>query len=70
MQSIADALKNHLFDASDAADLVTFESNDMKNIIMNILHLGMPAVVEEILRKYTEAEESTLETERKEKTDE
>ena len=70
LQGIANALKNHLYSASDAADLMTFESNDMKNIIMNILYLGMPAVIEEILRRHTEAEENAPKTERIEKADE
>lgn len=70
LRGIADALKNHLYSASDALDLMTFESNDMKNIMMNILYLGMPGVIEEITGKYAEARENGSETERIEKTDE
>lgn len=62
---IRDALKNHLFDASDAVDLMDFESNDMKNIISNVLYFGMPAVIEELLKK--SSGQSPEDTERKER---
>ncbi|MBQ9086747.1 MAG: hypothetical protein IJY47_06130 [Clostridia bacterium] len=65
---IRDALKNELMTASDAVDLVDFESLDMKNIILNILYLGMPAVIEGILQKRTPQEENSQRTERIEKT--
>lgn len=70
LRNIADALKNQLFAASDAVDLMDFESNDMKNIIENVLYLGMPAVIEEILRKSTESGENASKTERIEETHE
>jgi hypothetical protein len=69
LSGVANALKNHLFAASDAADLIDFESNDMKHIIENILYLGMPAVIEGILKR-VDTEENASETERTEKTDE
>ncbi len=48
LEGIRIALKNELCSAEDAIDLVDFENEDIKNIIMNILYLGMPDRIESI----------------------
>ncbi len=50
---IALALKNELFGASAAADLIDFGENDtVKNILFNILYLGMPNRINNIIKKF------------------
>ena len=51
LSSIGDALKNELFSAEAAIDLIEFDNQDIKNIVLNILYLGMPKRIEEIGRK-------------------
>ena len=51
LDSISVALKNRLYEASDALDLMDFESDSVKNILMNILFLGMPLRIEEIIKR-------------------
>lgn len=48
IESISISLKNQLFSAESAADLIDFSSEDIKNIIWNILYLGLPHRVESI----------------------
>ena len=48
LEGIKSALKNQLIEAEGAFDLCDFESNDLKNVIMNVLYLGMPNRIEEI----------------------
>jgi hypothetical protein len=48
IESISTALKNELFAAEGAADLIDFSSEDIKNIIWNILYLGLPNRIEAI----------------------
>ena len=50
LDSISIALKNRLYEASDALDLMDFESESLKNILMNILFLGMPLKIENIIK--------------------
>ena len=47
--SIADALKNELYGAEAAVDLMDMENPTEKNLILNILYSGMPGRIEEIL---------------------
>ncbi len=50
---IALALKNELFSAEAAADLIDFGENDtVKNILFNILYLGMPNRIKNIIAKF------------------
>lgn len=42
------ALKNQLYDAEAAADLITFDNEIIENIIQNILYLGLPQRIEKI----------------------
>ena len=42
------ALKNQLYDAEAAMDLMTFENEMIENLIQNILYLGLPARIEKI----------------------
>ncbi len=50
LDGIQIALKNELYEAEAAIDLIDFESIDIKNIVLNILYLGMPDRIEQILR--------------------
>ena len=50
-EGIAIALKNELAQAENAFDLLTFENEMQKNIVANIIYLGMPRTVEELLRQ-------------------
>ena len=45
------ALKNELCSAESAFDLIEFQSADIKNVIANILYLGLPDRIEEITDK-------------------
>lgn len=45
------ALKNHLFAAEAAADLIEFPCEDQKSIVYNIIYLGMPRRIEQINRE-------------------
>ena len=47
-ESISLSLKNGLFAAESAADLIDFSSEDIKNIIWNILYLGLPGRIDAI----------------------
>ena len=49
LASMEDALKNELCDVETAIDLIDFDSEIAKNIICNILYVGCPAKVREIL---------------------
>ena len=48
LEGIKIALKNELISAEGALDLIDFENNDIKNIVENILFLGLPSKIEEI----------------------
>ena len=48
IESISVSLKNQLFSAEGAADLIDFTNEDIKNIIWNILYLGLPHRIEAI----------------------
>ena len=47
-EDIRSALKNQLYDAEAAIDLMNFENEDIKNIVLNILYLGLPLRIEQI----------------------
>lgn len=47
--SMEDALKNELCDVESAIDLIDFDNEMVQNIICNILYIGCPAKVREIL---------------------
>ena len=49
LMSMDDALKNELCDVESAVDLIDFENEMVQNIICNILYIGCPAKVKEIL---------------------
>ena len=48
LEGIRIALKNELCSAESAFDLIEFENDDIKNIVMNILYLGMPDRIDSI----------------------
>lgn len=52
--SIEDALKNELYEAEAAVDLIDFADCALKNIVQNIIYLGMPSKIREISEKYNE----------------
>ena len=63
---ISDALKVELCGAESAADLIETDKIPVKNIVENILYLGMPDTVEKILAKKCK-DESCDKKERKER---
>ena len=48
LEGIKTALKNQLIEAEGAFDLCDLEDNSLKNVIMNILYLGMPNRIDAI----------------------
>ncbi len=56
-EGIEIALKNELFDAESAIDLIDFTCEDLKSIVYNILYLGMPHRIEKINRAGEEGRE-------------
>lgn len=53
------ALKNELFAAEAAFDLIEFDCEDFKSIVYNILYLGMPGRIEKINREKQEGCQKT-----------
>jgi len=51
LEGISVALKNELLSAESAFDLIEFENNEIKNIVANILFLGLPQRIEDIGRE-------------------
>ena len=53
LTGIADALKNELIGLEAALDLIDFGADPtIKNIIYNIIYLGMPKKIDEIIKKH------------------
>lgn len=50
---IYDATKNKLFAASDAFDLIDIDDEGIKNILSNILYIGIPKRTAEIIENYS-----------------
>ena len=50
-EGIQNALKNQLYEAEAAIDLIDFENSAVKSIIQNILYLGMPLRIKDICEK-------------------
>jgi hypothetical protein len=50
---IFDATKNKLFAASDAFDLIDIEDEGIKNILSNILYIGIPKKTADIIESYS-----------------
>lgn len=48
IEGIKTALKNELYSAEAAFDLIEFENEEIKNILANILYLGLPNKIETI----------------------
>ena len=66
LQGIKNALKNELFCAEAALDLVDFHIPDIENIVQNILYSGMPERIEQI--KFENADcHSSCKTQKKQK---
>lgn len=49
LEGISMALKNKLYSATDALDLMDFQSESVKNILINLLCLGMPERIDSII---------------------
>lgn len=62
LSGIYDATKNKLFSASAAFDLIDINDDGIKNILSNILYIGIPTKTSEIINSY-----SSNKTERKNK---
>ena len=56
LEGIKIAMKNELLSAESALDLMNIENTDVKNVIENILFLGLPSRVEEIAKKEKQPE--------------
>ena len=56
-EGIEIALKNELFGAESAIDLIDFSCEELKSIVYNILYLGMPRRIERINRAEKENRE-------------
>lgn len=56
IESIEIALKNELYEAEASVDLIEFDNAILKNIIQNIIYLGMPSKIKEIAAKYKTCE--------------
>lgn len=52
LESISIAIKNRLYGATDALDLMDFKDESIKNLLVNLLCLGMPEKIEDIIEKY------------------
>lgn len=50
-EGIQNALKNQLFEAEAAIDLIDFEHSAVQSIIQNILYLGLPLRIKDICEK-------------------
>lgn len=60
------ALKNELIGLEDALDLIDYGDNlTQKELIYNIIYLGMPKRIEEIVKKYSETEKDQNYNDRK-----
>jgi hypothetical protein len=62
LSGIYDATKNKLFSASAAFDLIDINDDGIKNILSNILYIGIPTKTSNIINSY-----SSNKTERKNK---
>ena len=56
LEGIALGLKNRLYAATDALDLMDFSSESVKNVLVNILCVGMPDRIKSITESCSEAE--------------
>lgn len=62
LESISYAIKNHLYGAEAAVDLMDIEDGGIKNIIQNIIYLGITERTDGIIKAYKK-EETERETE-------
>ena len=57
LSSVAFAIKNHLYGAEAALDLVELDEGAVKNIIQNIIYLGITSRTDGIIKAYTKEKE-------------
>lgn len=57
LESVAVAIKNHLYGAEAAVDLMDHESEVLKNIIQNIIYLGITERTDEIIKEYNDVKD-------------
>ncbi len=53
LKSVSYAIRNHLYSAEAAFDLIPLEDGTIKNIIQNILYLGIPRKTDNIIEAQT-----------------
>ena len=58
LDSISVAVRNHLYGAEAAFDLIEIEDETVKNIIQNILYLGITSKTDDIIKKYSQENKS------------
>ena len=58
-EGLETALTHELMEAEKAFDLIDYPNKDMKEIICNIIYLGMPSVAKTTVKKLAEREEDT-----------
>ena len=59
--SIKTALTHELIEAEKAFDLIEYPTADMKEVVSNIIYLGMPAVAKEMIKKTVRKDSNTNE---------
>ena len=57
ISSVSYAIKNHLYGAEAAVDLMEIDSDVLKNIIQNIIYLGITERTDGIIKSYTEVKD-------------
>ena len=65
LEGIRSALKNELFAAEAAMDLMDFHSPEIHELLCNILYLGMPKRIEQIKHGDNNAEDAEPHKKRK-----
>ena len=53
LESILCAVKNHLYGAEAAVDLIDIDNDTIKNIIQNVIYLGVTDRTDKIIKEYT-----------------
>ncbi len=57
LEMISDAIKNRLFGAEGAFDLISTESETVNNILANVLFLGIPDTTAKIIKSHNDKED-------------
>ena len=54
LESVALAVRNHLYGAEAAVDLIETDAEVLRNIIQNAIYLGIPEKTDSLIKKHTE----------------